>query len=88
MRPFSSQVSSPLVIPFEVISKAPERITIPEIWRYSLASDPDAETLDRIMHLNILPQFWKTALRGLDVRPSQHSPVPITHLFGTVPRQS
>ena len=43
----------------EVVSKAPERITISEIWRYSLVSHPDAETLDRIMHLNLLPRFWK-----------------------------
>lgn len=45
--------------PIEVISEAPERITILEIWRYSLVSNPDAETLDRIMHLNLLPRFWK-----------------------------
>ena len=43
----------------EVVFKAPERITFSEIWRYSLTSNPDPETLDRIMHLNLLPQFWK-----------------------------
>jgi MOSC domain-containing protein YiiM len=45
--------------PIEVVSKAPERITISEIWRYSLVSNPDVETLDRIMQLNLLPAFWK-----------------------------
>ena len=45
--------------PIEIVSKAPERITISDIWRYSLVSNPDAETLERIMQLKLLPDFWK-----------------------------
>ncbi|MGO4209697.1 MOSC domain-containing protein [Terriglobus sp. YAF25] len=42
-----------------VVSRAPERISVADIWRYSLVEDADPETQQRVRALELLPRFWK-----------------------------
>jgi MOSC domain-containing protein YiiM len=40
-------------------SRPAHRISIADIWRYSLSEDADEETKERVIQLSLLPQFWK-----------------------------
>ena len=40
-------------------SRPAERISIADIWRYSLSEDADEETKERVAQLSLLPRFWK-----------------------------
>lgn len=42
-----------------IVSRAPERISVADIWRYSLVEDADLETQQRVRALELLPGFWK-----------------------------
>ena len=42
-----------------LLNRAPEAITVADIWRYSAAQAPDRSTAERIRKLEILPDFWK-----------------------------
>ena len=47
----------------EVVSRAPENITVSDIWRYSARGDIDDATARRIEDLTLLPDFWKMRVR-------------------------
>jgi MOSC domain-containing protein YiiM len=40
-------------------SRPADRISIADVWRYSLSEDADEETKERVVQLSLLPQFWK-----------------------------
>ncbi|WP_187143489.1 MOSC domain-containing protein [Terriglobus albidus] len=42
-----------------IVSRAPEQISVADIWRYSLVEDADLETQQRVRALELLPGFWK-----------------------------
>ena len=42
-----------------VVSRAPDRISVADIWRYSVVEDADLETQQRVRALELLPGFWK-----------------------------
>lgn len=43
----------------EIISRAPEAISIADIWRYGLGARADQDMRRRVMELGHLPSFWK-----------------------------
>ncbi len=43
----------------EMVSRAPQNISVADIWRYSLQTGLDTETRRRIIGLDLLPPFWK-----------------------------
>ena len=42
-----------------LLNRAPEAITVADIWRYSASQTPDKSTVERIRKLKLLPDFWK-----------------------------
>jgi MOSC domain-containing protein YiiM len=40
-------------------SRPNDRISIADIWRYSISEDADEETRERVAQLSLLPRFWK-----------------------------
>ena len=42
-----------------IVERAPQRVSVADIWRYSLGSPMDDETQERIAQLALLPAFWK-----------------------------
>jgi MOSC domain-containing protein YiiM len=42
-----------------VVSRAPQGISVADIWRYSFGLESDSAMLDRIVELELLPSFWK-----------------------------
>jgi len=53
-----------------VVSRAPERISVADIWRYSLVDDADAETQQRVRGLDLLPRFWKRQIVRDELSPA------------------
>jgi MOSC domain-containing protein YiiM len=45
-----------------LVDRAPEGITVADIWRYSAQPEPDGTTVDRVRSLNLLPDFWKNRI--------------------------
>jgi MOSC domain-containing protein YiiM len=43
----------------EIVSRAPERISIADIWHYSLKAELDEKTRRQVSGLDLLPAFWK-----------------------------
>ncbi len=43
----------------EIISRAPEAISIADIWNYGLGARADRDMQRRVMELDHLPSFWK-----------------------------
>lgn len=42
-----------------VVSRAPQGISVADVWRYSFGLESDSAMLDRIVDLQLLPSFWK-----------------------------
>jgi MOSC domain-containing protein YiiM len=42
-----------------VVSRAPQRISVADVWRYSFGLESDSAMSDRIAELELLPSFWK-----------------------------
>ena len=42
-----------------LLHRAPETITVADVWRYSAEQTPDGPTGERIRELELLPDFWK-----------------------------
>ncbi len=42
-----------------LLDRAPENITIADIWRYSAQLEPDKDIVERVKGLKVLPDFWK-----------------------------
>ncbi|WP_263416342.1 MOSC domain-containing protein [Terriglobus albidus] len=52
-----------------VVSRAPERISVADIWRYSLVEEADLETQQRVRALELLPRFWKRQILRDELSP-------------------
>ena len=39
--------------------RAPESVTVADVWRYSTQQDADTATMKRIEGIELLPEFWK-----------------------------
>ncbi len=42
-----------------LVARAPEQVSVSDIWRFSAESRVDLETAARVMDLELLPDFWK-----------------------------
>ncbi len=42
--------------------RAPEGITVADVWRYSAQQDVDSATRERIGSIDLLPDFWKSRI--------------------------
>jgi MOSC domain-containing protein YiiM len=42
-----------------VLDRCPDGISVAEIWQYSVDKQVDSQTASRVMHLELLPNFWK-----------------------------
>lgn len=47
----------------EFISRAAESITIADIWRYAARGNVNRTTVERVMELQLLPDFWKNRIK-------------------------
>jgi MOSC domain-containing protein YiiM len=45
-----------------LVDRAPEGITIADIWRYSAQAEVDRTTVERVRSLKLLPDFWKNRI--------------------------
>lgn len=43
----------------EIVSRAPERISVAEVWKYSFGLGTDATVQAKMIELAVLPGFWK-----------------------------
>jgi len=53
-----------------IVSRAPERISVADIWRYSVVEDADLETQQRVRALELLPGFWKKQILRSEFSPA------------------
>ncbi|MBB6145298.1 MOSC domain-containing protein YiiM [Silvibacterium bohemicum] len=51
----------------EVVSRAPERISVADIWKYSFGMGTDADMQRQMMELTALPMFWKRRIAQLPI---------------------
>ncbi|HZD76159.1 MAG TPA: MOSC domain-containing protein [Acidobacteriaceae bacterium] len=42
-----------------IVTRAPQRVSVADIWHYSLLSKVNYETQERVAQLALLPAFWK-----------------------------
>ena len=45
--------------PIHLLHRAPEGITVADVWRYNAQMDADLATRERVERLELLPAFWK-----------------------------
>lgn len=42
-----------------LVDRAPENVSVAEIWQLSVQSEVTPEKVARVMDLRVLPDFWK-----------------------------